>query len=111
MTDRAAYRKRLQHHLGETKNHARLVERRISKLGGGGHLLQNLSARGIAMAKSPMHALRRKSDEEKLLKNAKTEHPSATAADRAAAAAEGRRDGPLRGRARRARDRDRALSL
>ena len=74
MTDRAAYRKRLQKHLSETKNHARLVERRISKLGGGGNLLQNLSARGIAMAKSPMHALRGKSDEEKLLKNAKTEY-------------------------------------
>jgi ferritin-like metal-binding protein YciE len=74
MTDRPAYRKRLQQHLGETKNHARLVERRISRLGGGGHFLQNLSARGIAMAKSPMHALRGKSDEEKLLKNAKTEY-------------------------------------
>jgi ferritin-like metal-binding protein YciE len=74
MTDRAAYRKRLQRHLGETKNHARQVERRIAKLGGGGHLLQNLAARGTAIAKSPMHALRGKSDEEKMLKNAKSEY-------------------------------------
>lgn len=74
MTDRAAYRKRLQQHLGETKNHARLVERRISKLGGGGHLLQNLAARGSALAKAPMHARRGKSAEERMLKNAKTEY-------------------------------------
>jgi ferritin-like metal-binding protein YciE len=74
MTDRTAYRKRLKQHLHETKNHARLVERRISKLGGGGHLLHNLAARGSAFAKAPMHARRGKSAEERMLKNAKTEY-------------------------------------
>jgi ferritin-like metal-binding protein YciE len=74
MTDRAPYRKRLQQHLKETRNHARLVERRVAKLGGGGHLLQKLAARASAMAKGPIHAMRGKSDEEKLLKNAKTEY-------------------------------------
>jgi len=74
MTDRAPYRKRLQQHLTETRNHARLVERRVAKLGGGGHLLQKLAARASAMAKGPIHAMRGKSDEEKLLKNAKTEY-------------------------------------
>jgi ferritin-like metal-binding protein YciE len=74
MTDRAPYRKRLEQHLKETRNHARLVERRISKLGGGGQLLQQLAARASAMAKAPVHVLRGKSDEEKLLKNAKTEY-------------------------------------
>ena len=74
MTDRAPYRKRLQQHLKETRNHARLVERRVAQLGGGGHLLQKLAARASAMAKSPIHAMRGKSNEEKLLKNAKTEY-------------------------------------
>lgn len=72
MTDRAPYRKRLRQHLKETKGHARVVERRIGKLGGGRHLIQDVTARATAMAKSPVRALRGKSDEEKLLKNAKT---------------------------------------
>jgi ferritin-like metal-binding protein YciE len=74
MTDRAPYKKRLRQHLRETKNHGRLVERRIKKLGGGGPLLKQLAGRGMAMAKGPLHALRGKSDEEKLLKNAKSEY-------------------------------------
>ena len=74
MTDRAPYRKRLQQHLKETRNHARLVERRVAKLGGGGHLLHKIAARASAMAKGPIHAMRGRSDEEKLLKNAKSEY-------------------------------------
>ena len=74
MTDRAPHRKRLQQHLRETRNHARLVERRMKKLGGGGHLLQEVASKGMALAKGPLHAMRGKSDEEKLLKNAKTEY-------------------------------------
>ena len=74
MTDRAPYRRRLQQHLKETRSHAKLVERRMKKLGGGGHLIQDVTARGMAMAKAPLHAMRGKSDEEKLLKNAKTEY-------------------------------------
>jgi ferritin-like metal-binding protein YciE len=74
MTDRAPYRKRLQQHLKETRNHARLVERRVANLGGGGHLLHKIAARASAMAKGPIHAMRGRSNEEKLLKNAKSEY-------------------------------------
>ena len=74
MTDRPTYKKRLRQHLKETRNHGRLVERRIKQLGGGPQRLKEFVGRGAAMAKGPMHALRGKSDEEKLLKNAKTEY-------------------------------------
>ena len=37
MTTKAPYRKRLKQHLKETKSHAKQLERRIKKLGGGGH--------------------------------------------------------------------------
>jgi ferritin-like metal-binding protein YciE len=74
MTTRAPYKKRLQQHLRETKNHARLVERRIKKLGGGPQRLQEITGRALATAKGPLHAIRGTSEEEKLLKNAKTEY-------------------------------------
>ncbi len=74
MTDRAPYKKRLQQHLKETKNHSKLVERRIKKLGGDPATLVQLGSRAIAMVKGPVHALRGTSIEEKLLKNAKTEY-------------------------------------
>lgn len=80
MTDRKPYKKRLQEHLRETKNHARLVERRIKKLGGGGSLTSAvkegtaLTKKATALAKGPLHMARGTSDEEKLLKNAKTEY-------------------------------------
>jgi ferritin-like metal-binding protein YciE len=80
MTTRPAYKKRLQQHLKETKNHARQVERRIKKLGGAS-LLQTATARGAeavsrgtALAKGPLHAVRGTGEEEMQLKNAITEH-------------------------------------
>jgi ferritin-like metal-binding protein YciE len=87
-TERKAYKKRLQEHLRETKSHAKQLERRIKKLGGGPGALsapREAAATGagkaaavvkgqVAAAKGPLHMLRGTSDEEKLLKNAKTEY-------------------------------------
>jgi ferritin-like metal-binding protein YciE len=74
MTTRAPYKKRLQQHLRETKSHARDLERRIKKLGGGPTTVGAVASKAIATAKGPLHALRGTGEEEKLLKNAKTEY-------------------------------------
>jgi ferritin-like metal-binding protein YciE len=74
MTTRAPYKKRLKQHLSETKRHARVVERRIKQLGGSPSAVQSVASRAIAAAKGPLHALRGSSEEERLLKNAKTEY-------------------------------------
>jgi ferritin-like metal-binding protein YciE len=74
MTTRRPYKKRLQEHLKETKNHARLVERRLKKLGGDTSTLGEIAGRAMATAKGPLHALRGGGEEEKLLKNAKSEY-------------------------------------
>src|SRR5829696_150554 len=87
MTTRAPYKKRLQQHLKETKGHARVVERRIKQLGGkaeaapgpgpvGGVTagVQSVASKAVAAAKGPLHALRGSGDQEKMLKNAKTEY-------------------------------------
>lgn len=74
MTEKGPYKKRLQQHLKETKSHAKQVERRIKKLGGGGQALQGAVGKVAAMAKGPLHAIRGDSEAEKLLKNAKTEY-------------------------------------
>lgn len=68
------YKKRLQQHLKETKAHAKAVERRIKKLGGGGQGLQTAVGKLTAAAKGPLHAVRGDSEAEKMLKNAKTEY-------------------------------------
>ena len=68
------YKKRLQQHLKETKAHAKAVERRIKKLGGGGQTLQTAVGKLTAAAKGPLHAVRGDSEAEKMLKNAKTEY-------------------------------------
>jgi ferritin-like metal-binding protein YciE len=88
MTSRAPYRKRLQQHLRETKGHARSVEQRIKQLGGTAETVsvpgpdvvteaasrvQEVAQRGAALAQGPLHAVRGTGEEEKLLKNAKTE--------------------------------------
>src|SRR4051812_11185845 len=88
MTTRAPYKKRLQQHLTETKRHAREVERRIKKLGGKADEVSvpgpdavaeaatgalELARRGVAALQGPMHVLRGTGEQEKLLKNAKTE--------------------------------------
>jgi ferritin-like metal-binding protein YciE len=74
MTTKAPYKKRLKQHLKETKSHARQLERRIKKLGGGGHAVQTVVAKATAAAKGPLHAMRGSGEQEKMLKNAKTEY-------------------------------------
>ena len=76
MTTRAPYKRRLQQHLRETKDHSRRVERRIKQLGGDPQTLrQRFAGQATAALKGPLHALRGKGEEERLLKNAKTSSP------------------------------------
>jgi ferritin-like metal-binding protein YciE len=89
MTNRDNYKKRLQDHLRETKAHARDVERRIKQLGGEAEAVsipgpevvseaaarvQEVAQRGVALAQGPLHAMRGTGEQEKLLKNAKSEY-------------------------------------
>jgi ferritin-like metal-binding protein YciE len=74
MTTKAPYKKRLKAHLKETKAHAKGLERRIKKLGGGGQLTQNVAGKVKAVAKGPLHMVRGSGEQEKMLKNAKTEY-------------------------------------
>ena len=77
MATRPAYKKRLEEHLKETKQHAKLIERRLKKLGAGAQLTAKageLASRGVAAAKGPLHAIRGSGEAEKQLKNAKTEY-------------------------------------
>jgi ferritin-like metal-binding protein YciE len=91
MTTRAPYKKRLKEHLSETKRHGREVGKRIKQLGG---TAETVSAPGpdpiagaaqvvvggaqkaVALAQGPLHALRGTGEDEKQLKNAKTEYAS-----------------------------------
>ncbi|MDQ3435079.1 MAG: ferritin-like domain-containing protein [Actinomycetota bacterium] len=89
MTTRDAYKKRLKDHLKETKAQAKGLERRIKQLGGkadalpapGPDVVQEAAGavvsaanKAVAAAKGPMHALRGTGEQEKMLKNAKTEY-------------------------------------
>jgi ferritin-like metal-binding protein YciE len=80
MTTRAPYKKRLQQHLRETKDHGRQLERRIKQLGGKDAVaevtaaVQTAASKALSAAKGPLHALRGTSEPEKMLKNAKTEY-------------------------------------
>jgi ferritin-like metal-binding protein YciE len=84
MTTRPPYKKRLQEHLKETKQHSKLLERRIKKLGGSPdagpdlpgptEAVANLAGRAVAAAQGPLHALRGTGEAEKMLKNAKDEY-------------------------------------
>src|SRR6195952_4504378 len=76
MTTKAPYKKRLQEHLRETKGHAKALDRRIKKLGGGGQTVQSLVGKATALAKGPLHMIRGSGEQEKLLKNAKTQFPA-----------------------------------
>jgi ferritin-like metal-binding protein YciE len=91
MATRPIYKKRLKEHLSETKRHAREVKQRIKGLGG---VAEVVSAPGpapvaevaqvvlqgaqkaVALAQGPLHALRGTGEDEKQLKNAKTEYAS-----------------------------------
>ena len=79
MTTRQPYKKRLREHLKETKSHARELERRIKKIGGGGPALAEKVAgpalgKAKSLAKGPLHMVRGTGEAEKMLKNAKTEY-------------------------------------
>jgi ferritin-like metal-binding protein YciE len=84
LTTRPPYKKRLQQHLKETKQHAKLLERRIRKLGGSAEIgpdlpgpteaVANIAGRAVAAAQGPLHALRGTGEAEKMLKNAKDEY-------------------------------------
>jgi len=88
LTERKAYKKRLKDHLRETKSHSKALERRVKKLGGTPGVLSSpreavasgvgkvaAVAKGqVAAAKGPLHAVRGTSEQEVLLKNAKTEY-------------------------------------
>jgi ferritin-like metal-binding protein YciE len=87
LTTRAPYKKRLQQHLRETKDHAKQLERRIKKLGGSPEAgpdlpgpeavtatVANIAGRAVAAAQGPIHALRGTGEAEKMLKNAKDEY-------------------------------------
>lgn len=80
LTTKMPYKKRLRKHLTETRDHAKRVERRIKQLGGADELggagaaVQAVAGKTVALAKGPVHALRGTSEEETMLKNAKTEY-------------------------------------
>ena len=78
MTPRGSYRTGLEKHLGETRDHARRVERRLDALGRGGNPLQlvngiaqSVAGQALALAKTPLDLVRGSGGEEKVLKNAK----------------------------------------
>src|SRR3954463_4444396 len=87
MTTRAPYKKRLQQHLRETKDHSKQLERRIKKLGGSPQsgpdlpgpdtvteTVANVAGRAVALAQGQVQALRGTGEAEKMLKNAKDEY-------------------------------------
>jgi ferritin-like metal-binding protein YciE len=80
MTPTGTYRRLLERHLGETRQQARAIERRVEELGSGNGLLsatyglvQTVVGQALALTKGPIDLLRGGSGEEKLLKNAKDE--------------------------------------
>lgn len=85
LTTRAPYKRRLRQHLTETKRHATAVERRMKQLGGssepvpgplGGAAEAALAGaqKATALAQGPLHALRGTGEQERELKNAKSEY-------------------------------------
>ena len=80
MTPRGEYRSGLERHLGETKDHAQRIQRRVRQLGAGRNplqaglgLAQSMVGQAVVMTKGPLDMVRGFSPEEKLLKNAKDE--------------------------------------
>jgi ferritin-like metal-binding protein YciE len=78
MTPRGEYRSELERHLGETRDQAKRIEKRLGELGEGGNplqvglgLLETVVAQGLAFAKTPIDLVRGTGGEEKILKNAK----------------------------------------
>ena len=80
MTPTGDYRVLLERHLGETRQQARAIERRLEELGAGANvvsaaagLARTLVGQVLALSKGPIDVLRGAGGEEKLLKNAKDE--------------------------------------
>jgi ferritin-like metal-binding protein YciE len=80
MTPRGGYRELLEVHLGETRQHARAIENRLSELGAhqspvdaAATLAKTLVGQVLSLAKGPVDLLRGSGGEEKLLKNARDE--------------------------------------
>lgn len=91
MTAHVAYKKRLRQHLTETKRHAREVKKRIKQLGGeavtidapgpaplgdAARAVLSGAQKAAALTQGPLHALRGTGEEERQLKNAKSEYTS-----------------------------------
>ena len=101
MTTKMPYKKRLRQHLTETRRHATSLEKRIRQLGGDRSMFEEgagvvATAVGVtkAVAKAPIEALRGTGEQEKMLKNAKSEFAYAAAiswTDAAAIRARGER--------------------
>ena len=80
MTPSSTYRKLLETHLEETKDHARRLQARLGELGGsrntmraGVGLAQGVMGQALALGKGPLDLVRGHSAEEKLLKNCRDE--------------------------------------
>ena len=78
MTPRSSYRNALEKHLGETRDHADRVARRLRALGDGSNPLmavvgavETVLGQALALGKTPFDLLRGSGGEEKVLKNAK----------------------------------------
>jgi ferritin-like metal-binding protein YciE len=74
------YRRLLERHLGETREHARAIERRLDEIGEAGSLVdsalglvESVVGQVLALSKGSVDLLRGASREEKLLKNARDE--------------------------------------
>ena len=75
---RGRYRKELQAHLEETRDHARRIEERLSEMGQhdnvvqiGIRMLENAVGQGFALGRAPLGLLRRSGGPEKVLNDAK----------------------------------------
>jgi ferritin-like metal-binding protein YciE len=88
VTSREDYAKRLKQHLKETRSHATSVSRRITQLGGTAETVsvpgpegltkaakgaQELVGKAKAAAQGPLHAVRGSGEQERMLRNARTE--------------------------------------
>jgi ferritin-like metal-binding protein YciE len=78
VTPRGVFRKALESHLRETREHAERLETRLSELGAGAGplefgvgLLESALGQALALGKLPVDLLRGSGGEEKVLKNAK----------------------------------------
>jgi ferritin-like metal-binding protein YciE len=78
MTPRGSYRSALEDHLGETRDHAQRVARRLGELEHGSNplmavvgVVESAIGQALALGKTPFDLLRGSGGEEKVLKNAK----------------------------------------